>query len=79
LRKVMLIYSEELIACKLKEERRLSRTEQLILDYIKRSKRSRETVWLSEAIEELGIDPREAVQSAKLLEEQGLVKPKHIG
>jgi len=60
----------------MKEERRLSATEQKILDYITSSKRSRETVWLSEAIEELGIDPREAVQSAKVLEEKGLVKPK---
>jgi len=60
----------------MKEERRLSATEQKILDYITRSKRSRETVWLSEAIEELGIDPRDAVQSAKVLEEKGLVKPK---
>ncbi len=63
----------------MKEERRLSRTEKFILDYIKRSKRSRETVWLSEAIEELGIDPREAVRSAKSLEKRGLLRAKHVG
>jgi DNA-binding MarR family transcriptional regulator len=63
----------------LKEERPLSKTEQLILEYVNKSKLSRETVWLSEAIQELGLDPQEAVMSAKLLEERGLVRPKHFG
>jgi DNA-binding MarR family transcriptional regulator len=63
----------------LKEERRLSRTEQQILDYVKKSKNLRETVWLSEAIEELRLDPKEAVSSAKALEELGLVTPRRNG
>jgi len=63
----------------LKEERRLSSTEQQILDYVNKSKNLRETVWLSEAIEELRLDPKEAVRSAKTLEELGLVRPKRNG
>jgi DNA-binding MarR family transcriptional regulator len=63
----------------LKEERRLSRAEQQLLEYVKKSKNLRETVWLSEAIEELRLDPRVAVRSAKALEELGLVTPKKNG
>jgi DNA-binding MarR family transcriptional regulator len=75
----MLKYSWSVIPHKLKEERRLSKTEQLILEYVRKSKDSRETVWLSEAIEELRLDPKEAVRSAKALEELGLVTPKRNG
>jgi len=60
----------------LKEERRLLRTEQEILDYVRKSKNLRDTVWLSEAIEELRLDPKVAVRSAKALEGLGLVTPK---
>jgi len=59
-------------------ERRLTKTDELILEYVKRSKVSRETVWLSEVIKELGLDPKEAVSRAKSLEERGLLKPKHL-
>jgi DNA-binding MarR family transcriptional regulator len=58
---------------------RLSKTEQQILEYIRKSKDSREPVWLSEAIEELRLDLKEAVRSAKALEELGLVAPKRNG
>lgn len=64
---------------KLKQEKRLSETDQRVLDYIRKSKASRGTVWLSEAVEELGIDPKEALRSARRLEEQGLLKPKQLG
>jgi DNA-binding MarR family transcriptional regulator len=69
-------YSWSVISHKLKEERRLSKTEQQILEYVRKSKDSRETVWLSEAIEDLRLDPKEAVRSAKALEGRGLVTPK---
>ncbi len=55
----------------------LSEVEKSILEYIRKAKRSRKTVWLSEAIESLGIDPHEALVSAKRLEERGLIKPKN--
>jgi len=60
----------------LKEEGPLSETERLILDYVRKGKSTRGTVWLSEAIAELALDPKDAVRSAKALEEQGLLKPK---
>jgi len=63
----------------MKEERRLSKTEQQILEYVKKSKELRGTVWLSEAIEDLRLDPKEAFRSAKALEEMGLVAPKRNG
>jgi Mn-dependent DtxR family transcriptional regulator len=56
----------------------LSHTEELILGYITRAKQTKRTVWLSEAIEELGINPREAVDGAKRLESLGLLKPKTV-
>jgi DNA-binding MarR family transcriptional regulator len=76
---VTLKYSCSVISHTLKEERRISRTEQQILDYVNKSKNLRETVWLSEAIEELRLEPKEAVRSAKALEELGLVTPKGNG
>lgn len=54
----------------------LSRTEELLLEYVERATKSKDTVWLSEAIEELGISPPDAVKSARRLEALGLLKPK---
>ena len=54
----------------------LTRTEELILDYVRRAKQKKRTVWLSEVVEELEIDPREVVRSARRLETLGLLKPK---
>ena len=54
----------------------LTRTEELILDYVRRAKQKKSTVWLSEVVEGLEIDPREVVRSARRLEALGLLKPK---
>ncbi len=59
----------------------LSETERRILEYVQKAKtkRSRKTVWLSEAIEALELDPRQAVIGARKLEARGLLKPKRMG
>ncbi len=54
----------------------LSKTEEQLLDYIRTNTESGRTVWLSEAIEALGLNPPEAVHGAKRLETLGLLKPK---
>ncbi len=54
----------------------LSEVEKSILEYVRKAKKSKKTVWLSEAIESLGIDPHEALVSARRLEGRGLLKPK---
>ncbi len=56
----------------------ISETEKMLLEYVKEAKKARKTVWLSEAIEELAIDPHDAVKSAKRLEARGLLKPRQI-
>ncbi len=72
-----LIYARRFsLRCRLGDQAMLSETERRLLEYIQKAKKSRRTVWLSEAIEALGIDPRQAVTSAKKLEARGLLKPK---
>jgi len=53
---------------------KLSTQERIVLDYITNAKKTKETVWLSEAVANLDLDPKAVVRSARHLEELGLLK-----